>query len=93
MQGPVIWSQLAQAVRRQCDAFANADTGEAGEQEGIGKQVVGPAEFLLQPLVIVGIQRPGEIVGLRREVLVPNQIRLDAVTLDSQIIQQTAEAE
>jgi hypothetical protein len=32
-------------------------------------------------------------VGLRREVLAPNQIRLDGVTLGSQIIRQTAEAE
>ena len=40
---------------------------------------VGAAEFLLQPLVIVGIQGPGKIVGLRPEVLAPNQIRLDGV--------------
>src|SRR6516165_12066611 len=31
----------------------------------------------MQPLVIVGIERPGKIVGQRREVLAPNQIRLD----------------
>ena len=79
MQGPLIRCELAQAVQRQRDTFANTDTGEAGEQEGIGKQVVGAAKFLLQPLVIVGIQGPGKIVGLRPEVLAPNQIRLDGV--------------
>jgi len=43
MQGPLIRTELAQAVQGQSNAFANADTSEAGEQEGIGKQIVGAA--------------------------------------------------
>jgi hypothetical protein len=85
-------SQLGQAVQRQREAFAQAHTGEAGEQEGVGKEVVGPAEFLLQLLILVGVQRPGEIVWLRREVLPMNQTRLEGVTVGSQIIPQTAPA-
>jgi hypothetical protein len=42
-------------VQRQIHTFADADGGGAGEQEGIGKQIVGPAEFLLQPLILVWI--------------------------------------
>ena len=92
MQSPLIWCELAQAIQRQSDAFADAQASEAGKQEGIGKQVVGAAEFLLQLLILVGVQRPGEIVWLRREVLPMNQTRLEGVTVGSQIIPQTAPA-
>jgi hypothetical protein len=91
MQGPLIRSQLAQAVRRQIAAFTDADAGEAGEQEGVGKQVVGAAEFLLQALIIVGMQRPREIVWLRGGVLAANQIRRQGVTGGCQIFEQTAQ--
>ena len=51
------------------------------------------AEFLLQALIIVGVQRPGQIMRLRREVFAANQIGLDEMTVSGQIVEQTAEAE
>ena len=48
MQRPLVRADLAQTVQRQIDAFADADSGGAREQERIGRQVVGAAQFLLQ---------------------------------------------
>ena len=87
MQSPLIWCELAQAIQRQSDAFADAQAHEAGKQEGIGKQVVGAAEVLLQPLIIIRVQRTGEIARKRREVLAANQIGLDEMTVGGQIVQ------
>jgi len=41
LQGPLFGSLLPHAVGCQIDAFADADAGGAGEQEGIGQQIVG----------------------------------------------------
>jgi hypothetical protein len=45
------------------DAFADADAGGARQQEGIGGQVVGAAQFLLQELIVSWRQGFGQIVG------------------------------
>jgi hypothetical protein len=47
VEGPLIGGELAETIQGQMDAFADADAGGAGQQEGIGGQVVGAAEFLL----------------------------------------------
>jgi hypothetical protein len=53
MDSPLVWSQLPQAVQRQAGAFADANTRSAHEQKGIGTQIIGPAQFLLQELVVL----------------------------------------
>ena len=73
------------------DAFANADTGEAGEQKGVRKQVVGTALFLLQSLIVIDRKWFGEILVPHRDVLAANQAGLDVVTGGRQILQQTAQ--
>jgi hypothetical protein len=62
MQGPLVGTDLAQAVPRQIDALADADSGGAGEQQRVGRQVAGAAQFLLQELVVSWGKRSGQIV-------------------------------
>jgi hypothetical protein len=73
------------------DAFANADAGEAGEQKGVRKQVVGTAQLLLQSLIVFDRKRSWKILVPRREILAANQFGLDVVAVGSQIVQQTTE--
>jgi hypothetical protein len=92
-QGAMIRCESLATVQREIHTLPDADACKAGEQEGIGKQVVSPAEFLLQLLILFKRERPGEILISRWEVLAANQIRLERVALGRQIFQQTAEAE
>jgi hypothetical protein len=59
MQGPLAGSDLVQTVQGQIEALADADSGGAGEQQGVGRQIVGAAQFLLQELVVLWGKRPG----------------------------------
>jgi hypothetical protein len=43
---------VAQTIKGQVDALSNADPGEACQQEGIRREVVGAAQFLLQSLIV-----------------------------------------
>jgi hypothetical protein len=43
VEGPLIGGELAETIQGQIDAFADADAGGAGQQEGMGGQVVGAA--------------------------------------------------
>lgn len=91
VERPLIGSNLPQTVRRQVDAFADADAGEASEQKGVRKQVVGTAQFLLQSLIIFNGKRFWQIVVPRREILAANQVGLDVVAVGRQIVQQTTD--
>jgi len=44
----LVRSELPQTIQGQIDAFADSDSSGASQQEGIGRQVVGSAQFLLQ---------------------------------------------
>src|SRR5437870_686036 len=93
MQRPLIRPELPQTVQRQIDALADADTGEAGEQQRMGRQVVGPAQLLLQPLIVRWGKRPWQILRLWRKIFAANQVRSNGMAVDSQIVQQAAETE
>ena len=43
VEGPLIRTELSETIPGQIDAFADADAGGAGQQEGMGGQVVGAA--------------------------------------------------
>jgi hypothetical protein len=48
MQRPLLVCHLAQTVERQVNTLTNANSGEAHQQESIGIQTVGAAQFLLE---------------------------------------------
>jgi hypothetical protein len=74
MQRPLIRSDLAQTVQREIAALTDADSSSASEQERIGRQVIGPAQFLLQQLIVLWRERSGQILGLWREILAADEI-------------------
>lgn len=59
----------------------------------MGRQVVGPAQFLLQQLIVWWRKRPWQILRLWRKILATNQAGSNGMTVDSQIVQQAADAE
>jgi hypothetical protein len=48
VQGPLVGTELPQAIQRQIDALADADSSGAGEQERIGREIVGAAQFVAE---------------------------------------------
>jgi hypothetical protein len=93
MERPLIGPHLPQAVQRQIAAFAEADSRSADEQEGIGVEIIGSAEFLLQELILLRGERSGQIAGFGREVFSTNEIGLNRVAIGGQIAQQPADLE
>jgi hypothetical protein len=91
MKRPLFASHLPQAVQRQMNAFANADSRGPDEQEGIGVEIIGTAQFLLQEFILLRGERSGKIAGLWREVFSTNEIGLNGVAIGGEIIQQPAE--
>ncbi|MCP5115530.1 MAG: hypothetical protein GY953_32285 [bacterium] len=89
----MIGSELAQTVRRQIDAFADANAGGAGERERLGRPVVSAAEFLLEPPVVVREKRPGQIQRSRRKVLATDEARREGMAVGGQVVEQAAEAQ
>ena len=75
MERPLFGSHLPQAIQWQMDAFAKADSRSTEEQEGIGVEIVGPAQLLLHELILFEGKRSGKIVGLWREVFSTNEAR------------------
>jgi hypothetical protein len=59
----------------------------------MGRQVVGAAEFVAEPLIVLGRKRPWQILGARREVLGADEVGRDGVAIGGQILQQTAQAQ
>ena len=91
MQGPLVWAQVPQAVQGQIEAFADADSSGAGEQERIGSQIVGSSQFLLQELILLQREGTGQIVRLGREILTTNEVGGKGVAVGGQILQQSPE--
>src|SRR5258708_7108572 len=91
MQRPFVFSDLTQAVPNQIEAFADADSGGAGQQERIGRQIVSPVQFLLEELIVLRRKRSGQITRMRREVLAANQAVLEGVAVGREVVEQTAE--
>ena len=87
VEGPLIGSELRETIQGEIDAFADADAGGAGQQEGIGGQVVGAAQFLLQELIVWWRQRFGQIVGPWGEVLAANQVRREGVAVGGEVVE------
>jgi hypothetical protein len=67
---------VAPTIEWQANAFSNADSGEASQQESIGIQGVGAAQFLLESMIIFRRKRPGEISWESRKILAQNETGL-----------------
>jgi hypothetical protein len=89
----LVGSDLSSAIERQVDAFTNADSSDASEQESIGIQGVCPAQFLLESSVIFRRQDSGKILRARRKICANYETGWDEMALAGQIIQQTAETD
>jgi hypothetical protein len=75
VQGPLVWAHLLQAVQRQIEAFADADSAGTREQECIGGQIIGSAQFLLQELILLRRKRTGQVEGLGTSRLLRSFLR------------------
>jgi hypothetical protein len=73
------------------DAFADADSGGADEQQRMGGEIIAAAQFLLQELVLGEGERSGKIAGWGRKVLMTNEVGKKGVTVSSQVVQQAPE--
>jgi hypothetical protein len=93
IERPFVQRQLAETVDGRIDTFADADSCRPGEQHGIGKQIVGSAQFLLQQLIIWLRQRSGQRPRSCRQVLDANEVWSDGMAVGGQILEQTAEVE
>jgi len=93
MQRPLVRPDLAETVQRQIDAFPDADSGDTSEEQRVGRQVIGAAQLVAEPLIVLRRERSGQILGQRREVLAADKFRLDGVAIGSQIVEQAAEAQ
>ena len=81
VQCPLVGSDLSSAIERQVDAFTNADSSDASEQESIGIQGVCPAQFLLESSVIFRRQGSGKILRARRKIRANNETGWDEMAL------------
>jgi hypothetical protein len=91
MQRPLVTVQLPKTVQSEAATFGAADSSGAHEQERVGVEVVGAAEFLLQPLVVIRAQSSGQLLGHPWKVRHANHIALNAMAIGGQIIEQTPE--
>ena len=82
----LIRRHLSQAVQWQINAFADADSGDPGKQEGITEQVVGSAQFLLQKSIVVEGERSRQIARLGREVLAPDEAMRNGIVLGGKVL-------
>src|ERR1051326_2481192 len=87
---PLVGSDVPPTIERQVDTFSNADSSYASQQEGIGIQSVGTAQFLLESSIVFRRQGSGEIFRSRRKVLAENKAGLERMTLESQVVKQPA---
>jgi hypothetical protein len=91
MEGPLFGSYLPQAVQWQVDAFADADSGGTDEQEGIGVEIIGTAQLLLQELIVLEGKRSRKMAGSWREVFPTNEIGLKGMAVGGQLLEQPPE--
>jgi len=93
MQRPLFGPQVTLTIEWQVDAFSNADSGDASQQQSIGIQGISAAQFLLKPFIIFGRQRPWEILRTKGKIFANNETGVEGMALDGQIIKQAAKAE
>jgi hypothetical protein len=93
VKSPGVSSQLPQAIQTQTDTLADADTCGAHEQQGVGIQVVGATELLLQEPIVLRRKRAGQISRRRREVLRADKVWRNGVAVGSQIVEHPAKTE
>jgi hypothetical protein len=84
---------MPKTIKREVDAFSDADSRETSQQEGIGIKGVGAAQFFLKSSIIFRRQRSGKIFRTRRKVLAEDKAGLERMTLKGQVIEQPAKAE
>jgi hypothetical protein len=53
MNGPMIRSDVAEAIPGKVDTFTDAHTGMAQEQKYVGRQIVAAQQFLLDHLILL----------------------------------------
>ena len=93
MQCPLFGPQVTLTIEWQVDAFSNADSGDASQQQSIGIQGISAAQFLLKPFIIFRRQRPWEILRTNGKIFANNETGMEGMALDGQIIKQAAKAE
>ncbi len=81
MERPLFGSHLLEAVQRQVDALAKADSRGPDEQECVGVEIIGSMQLPLQELILLRGKRSGKIAGLYGEILSANEIGLQGVTV------------
>ena len=84
---------MPQTIEWQVDAFSNADSGDASQQESVGIEVVCPAQFLLKSPIIFRRQGSGEILRTCGKVFADDKTGLEGMALKGQIIEQPAKTE
>ena len=87
VQRSLVLGHLTEAVQSQIEAFADADSGGAGEEQRVGGQIICSAQFPLQELVVFRGQRSGQILGQRRKVLAANQVGREGMSMGRQVLQ------
>jgi len=93
MKSPCVGAQLSQTIQRQTDTFADADTCSAHEQQRIGVQVVGAAQFPLEQLIVLERKRARQIARRGRKVVEADEIRCNGMAVGGQIFEYSAKAE
>jgi len=72
---------LSKTVQREIDALTETDSRGASEQERMGRQVIGPAQFVAEKWIVLWRERSGQILGPWREVLATDEVRLDGIAV------------
>ena len=92
VKGPLSRSSLAQAIKREIGALAQADAGVTDEQEGIAGYIVTMQQFLLNEVVLFGGQRARQPIIVFGKVVGKEQARQGGKLVEpSQFFQQAAE--
>ena len=78
-------------VQREIDAFPDADSRGTHQAESVDLQRIGEPKVLLQALILFEGKWSGQIVLVRRKVLVPNEVGGQGIALVGKGVQQMAE--
>jgi hypothetical protein len=82
VQCPLFGPHRAKTIKREVDAFSNADSRKTSQQEGIGIKGVGPAQCFLKSSIIIRRQGSGKIFRTHRKVLAEDKTGLEPMTLE-----------
>ena len=73
MNGPLIVTDRAQTIERQIEALADPHAGVTEKQQRVADPIVTPQQFLLDQLVLLGCQRPWQILVGARDIFGTDQ--------------------